>query len=136
MVLQRVVYELFSFEAEMAGGQPARPYDELYRQVRLEGAGGERLYIAWDWGRGKPDYFLSFGDRDFCTAPAEVEGDVSAAPMWRDLVGKPVTVAYRDRSWQVIEVRADDAVVYCCSFQSDRVFVMRELRVPRLSRRG
>jgi hypothetical protein len=131
MLLQRVVYELFEWEAEAVRGVARDGYDELFRQVRLEGADGIKVYISWAWGDGQPDYFLAKATDTFFTTPPETERDVSTDPAWRYLIGRPVTLAYQKRNRQVIEVRSEDAVVYCCSFQSDRVFVMQVLRIPR-----
>ena len=130
LVLRRVVYELFDWETERPAEESGRWYDELYRQVRLEGADGDRLYISWSWGRGQPDYFIDHSPDSFFADPLAAERDVSGSPAWRPLIGRPAAVGHRGRSWQVIEVRVGDGVIYCCSFQSDRVFVMQELRVP------
>jgi hypothetical protein len=129
MLLRRVIYELFDWEVEALSPDRGAGRDELYRQIRLEGADGVRVYVSWDWGRGHPDYFLSWSAESFFT-DSGVYLDVSGSPLWRPLIGQQVTVEYRDRSCQVIEVRAEDAVVYCCSFASDRVFVLREPRLP------
>jgi hypothetical protein len=131
MLLQRVVYELFEFEVEVGISRHAAGDVELYRQVRLEGADGVRWYISWAWGHGQPDYFLDFGVESFFTAPPEAELDVSSSPLWQPLIGRTVAMAYRDKSWQVIEVRSRDTVVFCCSFQSDRVFVRKNPRYRR-----
>jgi hypothetical protein len=134
MLLQRVVYELFGWEVGGLPSDPAAGCEELGRQVRLEGADGARVYISWAWGRGRPDYFIDYGPDSFFTDPPAAEVDVSGSAVWRPLVGRPITVGHQDTGWQVIEVRAEAAVVYCCSFQSDRVFVMPHLRDGRVIR--
>jgi hypothetical protein len=134
MLLERVVYELFDWEGVRVRTDPVAQCNELTRQLRLEGAGGARVYISWAWGRGRPDYFLEHAAGTFFTDPPAAELDVSGTSVWRPLVGRPVTIDYRDKSWQVIEVRADAAVVYCCSFQMDRVYVMPRLRDGRTIR--
>jgi hypothetical protein len=128
MILLRVVYELFEWEA---GTDPAPACEELSRQVRLEGADGARTFISWAWGQGQPDYFLAHGADTFFTDPPAAERDVSDSPVWWPLVGRPVTIGYRDRRRQVIEVRAGEAVAYCASYQSDCVFVMSDLKAGR-----
>src|SRR5947209_6304060 len=128
MQLRRVLYELFAWEADAISAGPSCDRVELYRQVRLEGADGVRVYISWSWGRGQPDYFLDHAASSFFNVAPEVEVDVSDLPAWRPLIGQPVTVQHRDRTLQVIEVRSGKEVVYCCSFQCDRVFIMQELR--------
>jgi len=130
LILQRVVYELFDWEADAPAEGPGRWYDELHGQVRLEGADGDRLYLSWAWGQDQPDYFIDHSPDSFFTGPLPAERDVTGSPAWQPLVGRPVTVGHRDGRRQVIEVRAGDEVVYCCSFQCDRVFIMQELRVP------
>jgi hypothetical protein len=134
MNLLRVVYELIDSEADPVGRGPVSDCDELWRQVRLEGADGVRLYISWNWGRGQPDYFVDYGSASFFNVPPEAERDVSDTPLWRPLIGQAVIVRHRDRSLQVIEVRSGAAVVYCCSFQCDRVYVMQKVRVPHVAR--
>jgi hypothetical protein len=134
MFLQRVVYELFEWEAGAVRSDPVARCEELMRQVRLEGAGGARVYISWAWGRGRPDYFLEHAADSFFSDRPAAELDVSGSAVWLPLVGRAVTVGYRDKGWQVIEVRADSAVVYCCSFASDRVFVMPALKDGRAVR--
>src|SRR5262245_28589053 len=134
MLLKRVIYELFDWEAGDVRTDPAAQREEVTRQVRLEGAGGDRVYISWSWGRGQPDYFLEHATGSFFTNPPDAELDVSGSPLWRPLVGREVTIEYRDKGWQVIEVRAGEAVVYCCSFQMDRVYVMPRLRDGRMIR--
>src|SRR5438128_173277 len=100
LLLRRAVYELFEWEVE---ADPARTFDELYRQVRLEAEDGTSLFISWSWGEGMPDYFLAFADSSFFTDTPAAERDVSATPLWKPLIGAAVTVAYRDNSRQVIE---------------------------------
>jgi hypothetical protein len=129
MLLQKVVYELFGWEAE--GAYALKGMEELHRQVRLEGPDESRVYISWAWGKGQPDYFVDQATASFFTDQAEMERDVSGSPVWQALIGRAITVGYRDHSWQVIEVRSGDIVVYCASFQHDSVFVMTELRSPR-----
>jgi hypothetical protein len=130
MLLQRVVYELFDWEAEGFASRLPSGYDELRRQVRLDGADGTRVYISWAWGQGQPDYFLAYGSDSFFTALPQAELDVSGSSGRQSLVGQEIEVRYRDDSWQVIEVRSNRLVVYCGSFQCDRVFVMLKLRRP------
>jgi hypothetical protein len=134
VLLERVVYELFDWEAGAVRTDPAAQCEEVTRQVRLEGPGGERVYISWAWGRGQPDYFLEHAPASFFTNSPDAELDVSGSPVWRPLVGQAVTIEYRDKGWQVIEVRAGAAVVYCCSFRMDRVYVMPRLRDGRTIR--
>jgi hypothetical protein len=135
MLLQRVVYEPFEGEVEAAGAAGTSVPDELRRQVRLEGPDGSRRYISWAWGRGQPDYFIDHAPASFFTGPPAAERDASDDPLWRPLIGRPVSVAHRDATWQVIEIRSGTAVVYCCSFQTDTVLVLREPR-PRPTRPG
>lgn len=130
MLLQRVVYELFDWEAEGFVSRLPSGYDELRRQVRLECADGTRVYLSWAWGQGQPDYFLAQSRDSFFTDSPQAELDVSGSSGWRALVGREVEVRYRDEGWQVIEVRSSDKVVYCCSFQCDQVVVMLDLRIP------
>lgn len=130
MLLQRVIYELFEWEFEGFVSHLPSGYDELRRQVRLEGAGGDRVYISWAWGQGKPDYFLDHRTDSFFTDSPQAELDVTGSRGWQSLVGREVEVRHRDGSWQVIEVRSNDLVVYCGSFKCDRVFVMVELTIP------
>ncbi|HJZ90513.1 MAG TPA: hypothetical protein VKE40_06540 [Gemmataceae bacterium] len=134
MRLERVIYELFESEGGAVRRDPAAQCDEVTRQVRLEGAAGERVYISWAWGRGQPDYFLEHAPGSFFTNSPDAELDVTASPVWRPLVRREVIIGYRDNEWQVIEVRAGEAVVYCCSFQMDRVYVMPRLRDGRTIR--
>jgi hypothetical protein len=128
MLLRRVVYELFDWEVEGFASRLLSGYHELRRQVRLEGADGGRVYLSWAWGQGQPDYFLAHGGDSFFTGPPHAELDVSGSPEWESLVGWEVEVRYRDGSRQVIEVRSEDRVVSCCSFQCDHVFVMKACR--------
>jgi len=123
MLLQRVVYEMFDWEAEGFASQLPLGPDQLQRQVRLEGGEGSRLYISWAWGQGQPDYFLAYGKDSFFTDPAQAELDLSQSSGWQSLIGQDISVRYRDETRQVVEVRSKDLVVYCCSFQCDRVLV-------------
>lgn len=129
MFLKRVVYELFWFEEGRELG-PEQDYEGLYRQIRLETTDGACEYISWDWGQGKEDYFVAHGRSSFFTTLPDKQRDVSDTSTWQPLVGREVTITYRDQEWQVIEVRSGASVVYCCSFAIDRVFVMRKLRLP------
>src|SRR5262249_5550047 len=102
MLLERVVYELFDFEAEHFASRLPSGYDELYRQVRLEGADGSRVYVSWAWAQGQPDYFIDHGGSSFFTAGPHAELDASALPGWQWLIGREVELRYWDRRRQVI----------------------------------
>jgi hypothetical protein len=128
MLLQRVIYELFGFEVEEASAGAVLEREGLRRQIRLEGAEGSRVYISWVWGNGQPDYFLAHATVSFFLDEPEAERDVSESPLWQALIGRPITVTFRDRSYQILEVRSGDAVVYCGSFQCDRIFLAQALR--------
>ena len=131
MILQRVVYELFEWETDMADSFSRAAYVELFRQVRLEGPDGERVFISWDWVKGKGDYFAAFAGGSFFTNVPNFEHDVSETPMWHSLVNKQVEPGYHNADPQVVEVRSGEDVVYCCSWWMDRVYVMRTLLNPR-----
>ena len=130
MLLKRVTYELYEWEADQFTSRLPSGYDELRRQIRLESEDGTRIYISWSWGQRQRDYFIAHNHDNFFTDSPHAELDVSESPGWEALVGRETEVRYQDDSLQVIEVRSNDLVVYCCSFWLDRVYVMLELRIP------
>ena len=118
MVLARVIYELFETEAGTADvadrGEPVY----LDRQLRLEFADSPPVFIAWTWGAlPDSDYHVGWSHESFCTGPTEVEHDATNTPVWASLVGQSLSLHYRDRDQQVLEVRTRDAVVCCCSYE-------------------
>lgn len=118
MQLARVIYELFQWEASAANvaarGEPVY----LDRQLRLEFADAEPVFVAWTWGKlPNSDYYVGWSHESFCTGPAEVEHDATTTLLWAALVGHPISLHFRDPEQQVLELRAGNAVVFCCSFE-------------------
>lgn len=116
MILRQVWYELFESEVRWLDKHPQCEYVELGRQLRLEMADASIMYVAWNWGAFGDDYFVDFGEKSFCIGSAEVERETSASHLWSPLVGRPVEFTYRGGGRQVLEVRAGESIVYCCSF--------------------
>lgn len=118
MVLARVIYELFETEADTTEAEADRG-EPVYldRQLRLELADGRLVFIAWTWGLlPEAAYHLAWSYDSFCTNGPEAEYDATRSPAWEDLIGHELSLHYRDPEQQVLEVRAHDAVVFCCSF--------------------
>ena len=116
MILRRVWYELFESEVRWLDTHPQCEYVELGRQLRLELADDNTVYVAWKWGWLGSDYFVDFTGKSYYTGSAEVEREASASSLWSPLIGRPVEFAYRGEGRQVLEVRSGESVVYCCSF--------------------
>ena len=131
-MLARVIYELFETEASTADvadrGEPVY----LDRQLRLEFGDARPVFVAWTWGAlPDSDYHVGWSYESFCKGPTEVEHDATKTPIWTGLVGHALSFHYRDPEQQVLEVRAGDAVVFCCSFErwwnADTLYVARQL---------
>jgi len=117
MILSRVFYELFDWEASWLDHHPEPDFVELDRQLRLEMADGSDVYIAWNWWSPSGDcYFVDIGEKSFCREQAAIVRDVSASSFWYPLIGKAVELAYLDAEKQVLRIISEDEAVYCCSF--------------------
>lgn len=128
MVLARVWYELFAWEAEWLDQHPDFKDAKLGRQLRLVMVDGSNVFVAWTWGPCGDDFGVGIAPHSFCTGSPEVDREMSASPLWAPLVGNAVELVYRDAEHQVVEVRAGSAVVYCCSF-GQGMWGMDELRI-------
>lgn len=117
MVLARVWYELFDYEAQELDSHPDASSAELGMQLRLEMTDGSRVFVAWTWGPRGDDFHVGFAPNSFCTGAPEVDRDVSAWPLWSRLIGRPITLSFTRKRQQVLEIRADGVVVYCCSYR-------------------
>jgi hypothetical protein len=116
MVLSRVIYELYESEVEEIDARSAS--SELGRQLRLEFDDGSKIHVAWTWDDVTEGYYVEFKATTFCTDAPEVERDVSRWPAWSPLVGQSVELKYRDAKHQVVEIRSQNGVVFCCSYGS------------------
>lgn len=128
MILARVIYELFETEDETVEAADRGEPVFLDRQLRLEFTDALPIFIRWTWGLlPEAAYHLEWSHESFCTDGPEVEHDATRSPAWRDLIGHELSLHYRDPEQQVLEVSAHDAVVFCCSFYLDKVYVGRTL---------
>ena len=117
MVLARVIYELFETETDPADAADRGEPVFLDRQLRLEFTDTQPVFISWTWGLlPEANYHLAWSYEPLCTDKPEVEYDATRSPAWKDLIGHELSLHYRDPEQQVLEVRAHDAVVFCCSF--------------------
>jgi hypothetical protein len=115
MELLRVVYELFESDAEHLDQQSSMNWHEIDREIRLEGKGGEQVYISWGWQDSPAQYAIEMSPQPFFTPPAPITRDMSGSLLWAGLIGKEVTFAYLDPGHQILEVRAGAISVYCSS---------------------
>jgi hypothetical protein len=130
MVLSRVYYELFDWEAEWLDANPACDAVQLGRQLRLEMIDQSKVFVAWNWERGGNSYFVDHGNKSFCTEDEITIREVSNSSIWKSLVGKPIELSYVDAQRQVLCIRSADDAVFCCSFEKGFWF-MDELTIGR-----
>ena len=112
-VLSRVTYVLF--EHELVEGRAHFPTHEhaLDREVRLETTAGTAQHISWT--SDPVQYCLGTKESSWFLPGDAAELDMSDSPPWRDLVGKKISLEWRDSDHQVLEVRTDTASVYLAS---------------------
>ena len=128
MVLARVIYELFESESDVVGladrGEPV----PLGRQLRLEFADAASVFIAWTWGAlANSKYHVGWSHASFCMDAAEVEHDATRSRAWATLVGRELSLHYRDPEQQVLEVGTREDVVFCWAWDLDTLYVGRHL---------
>jgi hypothetical protein len=128
MVLADVEYELFDWETEWLDQYPTRGYDELYCQIRLLLASGETIYVSWNWGEGRDYYWVAYASESFCTPQIDVFRRVSDTPLWQSLIGNRISLSYLDQDKQVLVIRGEGSVVYCCSYR-DGMWGLDSIRV-------
>jgi hypothetical protein len=119
MVLARVFYEVSKREADALLEAPPSGYHEIDREVRLELTSGTSIFISWFRRDDRRSYGMAFAERRFCPSAPPVAVEVSAWPMWKGLLGRPVSVRFADRDRLVVEVRAGPASIYCAARRGD-----------------
>ena len=134
MKLTRVEYEFFDFE------EPSAAARELARQVRLQFADAQTLFLSWTWegehDSGSQPYSIGRRDSSFFRDEPAAVVDASMSALWSGLVGHEVEVTHCPSTspmfvHQVIEVRAREQRTFVCSLGLDRVTLSCAPPMPR-----
>ena len=108
--LSRVVYELFESDVEELNAAAATKSHTIDREVRLEFSNGGVRYISWC---SEPEqYCIGVKESSFFKPGGAVSRDVSDHPLWRESVGRVVSLVVLDAEHQILEVRAEVSSTY------------------------
>ena len=112
MKLVQVVYEIFDSDAQWLDEDDSRPIHEIDREIRLVDDNGKNTFISWT---SHADHYFKVGIADvpFFNEPIPITRDMSDSILWKDLVGKNVSLDFDDTNHQVLRISNTENAVYC-----------------------
>jgi hypothetical protein len=109
MMLTRVVYDLYESDLAFLEERWQQTSHELGREVRLEGLEGT-TFVSWQERNGQ--FSVVHGTTQFFHGEPEARRDVSDSRLWRDAIGKRVSLEPLDSTGGCVALRWATGGVY------------------------
>jgi hypothetical protein len=119
MIPKQVRNEVFSSDAEWLDEHPDSDVHEIDREICLvfQDARADK-FVSWEQVGNL--FEIRIKETSFFKSPPEVVRDLSGSQIWRELIGRFVSIDYFDEGHLVLSITDGQHPTYCCSRESDR----------------
>lgn len=129
-VLEDVIYQIFESDAEwLDENSSQQTFHSIDREIVLV-VDAERVYVSWILDKDVDSFVLATTASSLNKYPPQVVRSMADNDLWRDLVGRAVTIEYMNNDARILSIKADEECVYVCAYDyskdswwSDTLFI-------------